>query len=251
MEIRSIASLVLGISVLSFSFASSAAEEYVGFYTNGQWDPACSTCWPSPRTASNNHCTPKDCAIQGYYHCKMQKPRLAIDDDPRLISLIKSGECVYAPRAAMSQDELAYVDSIKMCSTVLDKMAGRFVMPENEKAAKMRMDFYLTNFKASILGSANDQLKLAIDYDIGLGIQQNRLKATEHYIQAAKMGAPFAQYAVAARYAYGISLEKDSEKALSWLHKVLSNKPITQADKQAQSIVTPCAIQLVERLTPT
>lgn len=251
MEIRQVAKAVILTAGLAFSM-TGLAEDSVGFFTNGQWDPACSKCWPSPRTSQNNHCTPKDCAIQGFYHCKLQNPPLAIDDDPRLLGLIQSGQCSYVPKSAMNKQELEYVEGMKICSNVLDKMAGRFNLPANEEdASKLRIDFYLTNFKANVLGSSYDQLKLAIDYDIGMGTAQDRNKATVLYDHAAKKGVPFAQYAIAARYAYGISVPKDKDKAIMWLHKALNNKPTTNADKKAQAIVAPCAIKLIERLTPT
>ncbi|MBX3709228.1 MAG: sel1 repeat family protein [Gammaproteobacteria bacterium] len=236
---------------LYFITPSIWAEEAVGLYTNGQWDPACSQCWPSPRTAENNRCTPKDCAVQGYYHCQQQDPPLAIDDDPRLVSLIKSGQCTYVPRVALNEGEAAYIHSMQLCTTILDKMAGRFISPvDSHDASKMKVDFYLTHFKANILGSAHAKLKLAIDYDNGIGTQQDRSKATELYRKAALKGFPFAQYAIGARYAYGISMPKDKDKAIMWLKKALDNRPITEADKKAQAIVTPCAIKLIERLTP-
>lgn len=248
---RSTRLFVLCAGLAGFSLNAAAAET-LGLYTNGQWDSACASCWPEPRTAANNHCTPKDCAIQGFYHCKMQHPRLAIDDDPRLISLIKSGDCTYASKSSMSKDELQYVEGLKVCETVLDKMAGRFTLPANAKdASRMKGDFYLTTFKAYILGSAHDQLKLAINYDIGQGTKQNREKATQLYDKAAHKGSPFAQYAISARYAYGIGAPQNSEKALEWLDQIFKNKPHTVADKKAQAVVEPCAIKLMERLTPS
>jgi hypothetical protein len=241
--------------VVVFSFSgliSGAAHASQGLYTNGQWDPACSQCWPTPRTDKNNHCQPTDCAVQGYYHCKQQNPPLEIDDDPRLIALIKSGECTHISNEALTAGESGYVNSMHFCAVVLDKMAGRFVMPpQSQDAARFKMDFYITHFKASVLGNAQAQLKLAMDYDLGLGTQQNRKMATDLYGKAAKQGIPFAQYAIAARYAYGISMPKDKDKAIAWLNKVLTNKPHAPADKQAQELVAPCAIQLIGRLTPS
>lgn len=240
------------LSSLCLSISSTWAEEPLGLYTNGQWDAACSQCWSSPRTAQNNHCTPKDCAIQGYYHCKQQNPPLAMDDDPRMITLIKSGECTYAPSLSLNEGEATYVKSMQVCMNVLDKMAGRYTLPPNPTdAAKLKVDFFLTHFKATVLGSASAQLKLAMDYDTGMGTQQNRSKATQLYNEAAIKGIPFAQYAIAARYAYGISMPKDTDKAIAWLKKALNNKPTTTADKKAHELVTPCAIKLMERLTPT
>src|SRR5438034_271226 len=89
----------------------ASAQEARGLYMNGQWDIACAKCWPSPRTDKNNHCKPSDCAIQGYYHCKLQNPPLAIDDDQRLIALIKSGGCEYAPMEGLNADETNYLKS--------------------------------------------------------------------------------------------------------------------------------------------
>lgn len=252
MKITRFAGMLVLFSSLAGFAVTAAAKETLGLYTNGQWDPACAACWPEPRTAANNHCTPKDCAIQGFYHCKMQHPRLAIDDDPRMIALIKSGDCTYAPKSSMSKDELDYVGGLKVCETVLDKMAGRFTLPANaHDASRMKGDFYLTTFKAYVLGSSYDQLKLAIDYDIGQGTKQNREKATQLYDKAAQTGSPFAQYAISARYAYGIGVSQDNEKALVWLDKILKNHPRTTADKKAQAVVEPCAIKLMERLTPS
>jgi hypothetical protein len=238
--------------LVTFSLSTITTAAEVGFYTYAQWDPACQKCWPEPRVASNNHCQPSDCAIPGYYHCQMQDPPLAIDDDPRLVSLVHSGECQYVPRAVMSQDEKNYVNNMQVCTHVLDKMAGRFVLPANTNdASRMRVDFYLTSFKASVLGSAKEQLKLAINYDIGTGTAQNRQKATELYKKAAEKGSPFAQYAIAARYAYGISVPQSTEQALTWLKKALANHPTSKVDREAQAMVTPCAINLVGRLTPS
>lgn len=252
MKIRHASKIVLIISALCGIPSLVSAQTTNGLYMNGLWDPACSKCWPSPRTPHNNHCKPSDCAVQGNYHCKMQNPPLAIDDDPRLISLIKSGECTYAPHESLSQGEASYVQSLKLCVSVLDKMAGRFTLPaDSTDAAREKLSFYLTHFKANILGSASDQLKLAINYDVGVGTKQDRNKANELYSAAAKKGVPFAQYAIGARYAYGISMPKNKEKAIMWLHKALTNKPITEADKKAQEVVAPCAIKLIERLTPT
>jgi hypothetical protein len=240
------------LSALSALPSFAGADQARGLYMNGQWDSACAKCWPSPRTDKNNNCKPGDCAIQGYYHCKLQNPPLAIDDDQRLIELIKSGQCEYAPMQGLNQGEMDYLKGLRLCTAVLDKMAGRFTVPPNpENASKLKLDFYLTNFKASVLGSAADQLKLAINYDVGIGTGQDRSKATALYNAAALKGIPFAQYAIAARYAYGISMPKDKDKAIMWLNKALSNKPLTEADKKAQEIVAPCAIKLIERLTPT
>ena len=151
----------------------------------------CAKCWPSPRTVKqNNHCKPSDCAVQGYYHCKMQNPPLAVDDDPRLIPLIQAGQCTYAPSVSFNAGEADYIKSLNFCTNVLDKMAGRFNLPANpEDVARQKIDFYLTRFKASILGSSGDQLKLAFDYDLGIGTKQNRNKATELYNVAAKRRA--------------------------------------------------------------
>jgi|GEM_PF-3402223 hypothetical protein len=252
MDMHRITKTVFFISGICIFQSFAWADEPMGLYMNGQWDPACSKCWPSPRTDKNNHCKPADCALQGYYHCKMQNPPLAIDDDPRLVSLIKSGECTYAPREAMNSGEAAYVDSMKVCTNVLDKMAGRFNFPpDQENVSRQKIDFYVTNFKAYVLGSAYAQLKLAIDYDIGMGTQQNRSKANDLYNKAAMSGIPFAQYAVGARYAYGISVPQNKTLAIKWLNKALNNKPVTEADKKAQAIVAPCAIKLIEHLTPT
>lgn len=226
------------------------AENTAGLYMNGQWDAACAKCWPSPRTAKNNHCKPGDCALQGYYHCKTQNPPLAMDDDPRLISLIQSGECTYAPSVSFNTGEAGYIKSLNYCTMVLDKMAGRYILPaEPRDEARNRIDFYLTHFKASILGSAHDQLKLAMDYDLGIGTKQDRLKATQLYNAAAIKGVPFAQYVIAARYAYGISVPRDNDKAIEWLNRAINNKPMTRADREAKEVVVPCAIKLIERLT--
>jgi TPR repeat protein len=190
--------------------------------------------------------------VQGYYHCKLQNPPLAVDDDPRLISLIQSGQCTFAPSVSFNAGEAEYIKSLNFCTNVLDKMAGRFNLPPNpEDVARRKIDFYLTRFKASIFGSAGDQLKLATDYDLGIGTEQNRNKATELYNAAAKKGVPFAQYAIAARYAYGIAMPKNTEMAINWLNKAITNKPMTRADQKAQAMVTPCAIKLIERLTPS
>lgn len=252
MEKRYVKRAMIVAAALSLIPAGVYAESTEGLYTNGQWDSACSRCWPAPRTAKNNHCKPSDCAIQGYYHCKQQNPPLAVDDDPRLISLIKSGQCTYVSRDNMNAGERDYVNSLQVCSQVLDKMAGRFTFPANPAdASRLKVDFYLTHFKASILGSAYAQLKLAVDYDVGMGTKQDRARATELYQEAAKKGLPFAQYAIAARYAYGITVPKDKDKAIMWLNKVLNTKPLTQADKEAKEMVDPCAIKLIERLTPT
>lgn len=252
MEINKIAKAAL--QGFGFYFLSSFvfAQESQGLYMNGQWDPACAKCWPSPRTEKNNRCKPTDCAIQGYYHCKMQDPPLAIDDDPRLIELIKSGECRYAPAVSFNQGEADYINSLNYCTRVLDKMAGRYISPSHpDDAARNKINFYLTHFKASILGSSENQLKLAIDYDAGIGTRQDRAKATELYSKAAERGLPFAQYALAARYAYGISMSKDRDKAIMWLNKVMTDKPGNSADQKAQKMITPCAIKLIERLTPS
>jgi hypothetical protein len=246
--------VISGLCVISSVVSAQAvsAHEATGLYMNGQWDAECGKCWPSPRTGKNNQCKPMDCAIQGNYHCKMQNPPLEMDDDPRLISLIKSGQCTYAPRASLSAGEAGYVKSLQLCTSVLDKMAGRFTLPANpEDAARQKVDFYLTRIKASVFGSASDQLKLAINYDIGIGTQQDRSKATELYKTAAVKGAPFAQYAIGARYAYGISMPKNKEKAIMWLNKAINNKPQTAADTKAQEMIAPCAMRLIERLTPT
>src|SRR6185312_6234131 len=109
MEMNQITRTLLIISGLCIIPSFVSAQEAAGLYMNGQWDTACSKCWPSPRTDKNNQCKPTDCAVQGYYHCKMQNPPLAMDDDPRLLSLIKSGECTYAPRVSMSEGEVNYV----------------------------------------------------------------------------------------------------------------------------------------------
>jgi len=240
--------------IISFIFTSSLlhAEHATGLYMNGQWDSACAKCWPAPRTAKNNHCKPADCAVQGYYHCKMQNPPLAMDDDPRLISLIKSGDCTYTSGETLKEGEADYVRSLSYCTRVLDKMAGRFIHPPNSQdTARNKIDFYFTHARASIFGSSKDQLKLAMDYDMGFGTRQDRDKATMLYHAAAKKGLPFAQYALAARYAYGISMPKNRESAIEWLNKAINSKPGTQADQKAQEMVIPCAIKLIERLTPS
>jgi len=252
MEINRVSKAAFIISSLCIISSQAYAGNAAGLYMNGQWDSACSKCWPSPRTDKNNHCKPTDCAVQGYYHCKMQNPPLAIDDDPRLISLIKSGKCTYAPSVSLNEGESNYVMSMKYCTSVLDKMAGRFTVPAHPGyASKQKIDFYLTHFKASVLGSASAQLKLAIDYDAGIGTQQDRIKATELYSSAATKGIPFAQYAIGARYAYGISMPKDKEKAIMWLSKAMSAKPARAEDLKAHEMVAPCAMKLIERLTPT
>lgn len=250
MEIKHISKIMLILSSSLVAIGTATAAQ--GLYTNGKWDEACGKCWPSPRTAKNNHCTPADCAIQGFYHCKPQDPPLAVDDDARLLGLIKSGDCTYVSNFSLNEGETDYVNSLKFCTHVLDKMAGRFNLPADpEDAAKLRMDFYLTNFKASVLGNAYSQLKLAMDYDVGMGTKQDRNKATLLYNQAARKGVPFAQYAIGARYAYGISMPKDKDKAIMWLNKALNNHPASKADKESQSLVAPCAMQLIGRLTPS
>jgi Sel1 repeat len=252
MEISQASRAFLILSSLCIIPSFVFAQETSGLYMNGQWDPACGKCWPSPRTDKNNHCKPADCAIQGNYHCKTQNPPLAVDDDPRLISLIKSGECTYAPSVSLNEGESSYLASLKVCTAVLDKMAGRYTMPSDAgDSSRKKIDFYLTEFKASVLGNVSDQLKLAMNYDAGIGTRQDRNKATELYRMAANKGDPLAQYAIAARYAYGISMPKDKDEAIRWLHKALNNKPVTEDGKKAQVMVSPCAIKLIERLTPT
>jgi len=252
MEAPKTLKIVLMVVGLSMMISGVSRASTTGLYMNGQWDSACAKCWPSPRTHENNHCKPGDCALQGYYHCKMQNPPLAIDDDARLISLIRSGQCTYAPRVSFNNGEADYIKHLHFCTHVLDKMAGRFNLPANpDNVARHKIDFYLTHFKASVLGSSKDQLKLAMDYDLGIGTQQNRNKATELYHAAAKKGLPFAQYAIAARYAYGISMQKNTDLAITWLNKAIHNKPTNSRDQKAQAMVTPCAIKLIERLTPS
>lgn len=252
MEITRLAKTFFISSSLFFLPLVVHAESANGLYMNGQWDNACSKCWSSPHTDKNNHCKPTDCAVQGFYHCKMQNPPLEMDDDPRLIPLIKSGQCTYAPMTSLNEGESDYIKSLNYCMMVLDKMAGRYIVPANtDNESRNRIDFYLTQFKASFLGSSADQIKLAIDYDTGTGTSQNRTRATEIYHSAAAKGAPFAQYALAARYAYGISMPKDRTLAIRWLNKAITNKPRTQADLKSQQMVTPCAIKLIERLTPS
>lgn len=248
LRIAKICFITLGLAASTFELAQAAQ----GLYTNGQWDPACSKCWSSPRTGKDNHCKPTDCALQGYYHCNPQDPPLEMDDDPRLAALIKSGECSYVSNVELNMDESNYINGLYFCTAVLDKMAGRYVIPPSHgDAARFKMDFYLTHAKASFLRNGQAQLKLAMDYDIGLGTQQNRKMATNLYSKAAMHGVPFAQYAMGARYAYGIAMPKDREKAIAWLNTVLTNKPASRSDQQAQEIVAPCAIKLIERLTPT
>lgn len=252
MEMHRIKKILLSASFICLFPLSSYAESSSGLYTNGQWDSACAKCWSSPHTSANNHCKPSDCAIHGYYHCKQQNPPLAVDDDPRLISLIHAGECTYVPKTALNEGEANYIESMKYCTHVLDKMAGRFTFPANpHDASRFKMDFYLTHFKATALGSPAAHMSLAMKYDLGVGTQQDREKATEMYQKAATKGLPFAQYAMAARYAYGITLPKDKDKAIMWLNKVLHDKPLTQDDQKSQALVAPCAIKMIERLTPS
>src|SRR5207253_6775811 len=133
MEVKKVSRSLLMLA--SFCFISSvvSAQSTTGLYMNGQWDNACAKCWPSPRTPKNNHCKPEDCALQGYYHCKMQNPPLSVDDDPRLFSLIQSGQCTYAPSVSFNAGEAEYIKSLNFCINVLDKMAGRFNLPADPK----------------------------------------------------------------------------------------------------------------------
>lgn len=235
--------LILLISSLSPVFGQ-------GLYFNGHWDEACSKCWSAPRTAANFHCKPTDCAIQGYYHCKIQSPPLAIDDDPRLIGLVKTGQCQYVPHTALNADEAHYVQGMQQCTQVLDRMAGRYVMDANpQDARRNRADFHLTRFKALVLGNGKAQLKLAMDYDLGLGTHQDRSRATMLYQQAALNGISYAQYAIGARYAYGIGMPQDKDKAIEWLNKALRNQPLSAGEMKAHTAVMPCAMKLLEKLT--
>lgn len=104
----SYAFLFIALSAIALHWSySSKTDSYTGeqnisetnaapLYWNGQWDDACSKCWPEPQTSSNNHCTPKDCVLQGYYYCKRQNPPLDKSNDPRIVDLIKKGECLLA-----------------------------------------------------------------------------------------------------------------------------------------------------------
>src|SRR5438132_1630119 len=105
METNKVSRSLLIIASLCFIPSLVSAQSTTGLYMNGQWDSACAKCWSSPRTAKNNHCKPGDCAVQGYYHCKLQNPPLAVDDDPRLIPLIQSGQCTYAPSVSFNEGE--------------------------------------------------------------------------------------------------------------------------------------------------
>lgn len=82
---------LLGIAFVQVPSPNTDEHEY--FYWNSYWDPACSKCWPEPQTQNNNRCKPSDCILQGNYRCKPQHPPLSRSNDPRLIPLIKAGQC--------------------------------------------------------------------------------------------------------------------------------------------------------------
>ena len=239
---RHIANIFLLLIFIPFTVL---AEKPVMLYMNGLWDSSCDHCWPSPQTLQNNHCKPKDCAVQGYYHCKNQHPPLALDDDPRLISLIKNGQCIYAPKLSMSEAESAYVNKIYLCTAILDRIAGRFNFPPQktidpeEKIIFLRLSEVVNHLKIPI-----DEVKLAMLFDAGKGTVQDRNKAMELFTQTANEGLPLAQYIVGARYAYGISVPQNIEMATYWLNKAMTTKP----SNKLEELASPCAGILIARL---
>lgn len=218
-------------------------------YLNATWDTNCSKCWkPAFGKPDNYDCQPSDCAVFGYYHCKSQQPALVLDNDPRLISLIKSGQCTYVPTTTMNYTDAKYVDKLSSCTSVLDRFAGRFYTPAQSKDdEKNHKAFTRLWFAVNFLGIKSGSQLLATYYDFGWGTQQDRKKATELYQIAANDNNAIAQYTMAIRLADGIGIKQNIPLAISTLQKVIKDHP-AQATEEVNADVEMCAKLLLDRL---
>ncbi len=61
--------------------------------------------------------------------------------------------------------------------------------------------------------------ELGMAYSLGDGVEQNHLKAFEHFSQSAEQGYAAAQYKLGIAYAYGEGVDKDASKAARWYTK--------------------------------
>lgn len=203
------------------------ADQEQPIFWNGTWDPACSKCWPSPQTTYNNQCTPKDCMLQGYYHCKPQTPPMVKDNDPRILLLIQSGDCQYVDMRSLPTPKLLAMTPVAERCYILDSLAGARVNqtpPPIDTNIKHRLTYYAMKFIASF-DMPGAQTALAMFYDIGFGVPQNRDQATQLYIKAANANNPLAEYALGVRNQFGVTTKKDNNAAIFWFNKVVASKP--------------------------
>ena len=72
-------------------------------------------------------------------------------------------------------------------------------------------------------GDAESQYKLALMYDLGLGVKKNMILSFKYYKQSAKQNYAKAQYSLAIAYALAKGVEKDISSAKYWIRQASKN----------------------------
>ncbi len=102
--------------------------------------------------------------------------------------------------------------------------------------------------KAANLGDALAHTMLGEVYDAASG-ENNASQAVKHFMEAAKMGEPLAQYKLAACYEYGHGITKDFALAKKWYKTALDNKDATP--QQSKDFLEAYNDTCIKSLTPT
>lgn len=200
------------------------------FYWNGHWDSQCSKCWPAPQGYNNDRCTSKDCVLQGYYQCQPQYPPLKKSNDPRIVQLIKGGQCTFYSLKKMSTAQITQTVGLPtICRMKMQfwLMVDRFGKPikEHKHAIdwKMRLMQYIVGLKAKE-NNPDAQVFMAIMYMSGYGVTADRNKAMKLYLKAAKEGNLTAQFVLGMAYRLGLGVIPSNKKSLYWLSTASKQK---------------------------
>lgn len=81
-------------------------------------------------------------------------------------------------------------------------------------------------------GLPDAQYKLAVMYDLGLGVPQNHTEAFKWYGKAADLGHADAQNNLGIMYETGLGVPRDYVQALVWFHLATSRFPASEQEKR-------------------
>jgi len=89
---------------------------------------------------------------------------------------------------------------------------GRYVTSPNAEVVKR-------DRRAAEHGDASAQFKMAMRYDLGVGVPQNYPESVKWLHKASEQGLAEAQYNLGNMYASGLGVQEDSVEAVRWFRK--------------------------------
>lgn len=108
-------------------------------------------------------------------------------------------------------------------------LVGPQVVDTNDSVAVEQHNSNL--LKKAQTGDTKSKVNLAVNYEIGLGLDQSAERAVEWYTEAAKSQNRFAQCRLGMMYMNGLGVQQDPAQAVKWLQKS-ANQNFAPADYQ-------------------